>query len=463
VIVGAGVSGLTGAALLAKRGYKVTLIDKNHVVGGYCTSFKRKGYLFDSCDHFINGVGKDEILWEILKELDVQDAIEYENYPISETLVFEDSIYKVPNDIQLLEKKLATDFPEENHGIEEVFEILRILRNREVMSPKFQEYYMMPFESFLNGFIKDDRLFSILVGNYAYIGNIQCPTIIMAYLMGNTKYYPKGGMQRFSDMLAGVAVKHNCEILLKKTVKEMIIEEGAVKGVKLESGACYYADAVISAVDAKHLYDDLVDISLTKRMTESLEAYKPSLSSFVTYIGTEMPMPTNQFDGSLVCIYDGLDANKRIDQDLGFKPDQQVKRLCIAIRQSGTKTTIMANCFAPYHIEGEWSERKKDMEKNLLSRIEKLIPGISQNHDFIESASPKTLERYTGNYEGGSYGFDRDLVQTRLFMKNYKSSIKGLFLVGHTAGGFYSGLAGSVLSAYDVVEYMKKTVLKNEE
>lgn len=58
VIVGSGIGGLTCVALLSKRGYKVLVLEQCYLVGGYCSSFKRRGFVFNSGVESVSG------LWE---------------------------------------------------------------------------------------------------------------------------------------------------------------------------------------------------------------------------------------------------------------------------------------------------------------------------------------------------------------------------------------------------------------
>ena len=51
VIIGAGVSGLVCGCYLAKAGMKVLIAEQHFKPGGYCTSFKRKGFTFDAAAH----------------------------------------------------------------------------------------------------------------------------------------------------------------------------------------------------------------------------------------------------------------------------------------------------------------------------------------------------------------------------------------------------------------------------
>ena len=55
IVTGAGIAGLTAAALLARSGLKVVLLEKQSRPGGYFMGFKRKGFVFDSSIQWING------------------------------------------------------------------------------------------------------------------------------------------------------------------------------------------------------------------------------------------------------------------------------------------------------------------------------------------------------------------------------------------------------------------------
>ena len=47
IVVGGGIAGLTGAALLSKEGYQVTLVEAHSQLGGCAGTFKRGSYTFD--------------------------------------------------------------------------------------------------------------------------------------------------------------------------------------------------------------------------------------------------------------------------------------------------------------------------------------------------------------------------------------------------------------------------------
>jgi len=62
VVVGAGIGGLTCAALLARAGLQVLLVEQHYMVGGYCSTFRRSGYTFDAATHFYPLLGIPETI-----------------------------------------------------------------------------------------------------------------------------------------------------------------------------------------------------------------------------------------------------------------------------------------------------------------------------------------------------------------------------------------------------------------
>ena len=69
IVIGSGISGMTCACALANKGYQVQVFEKQHVLGGYCQSFLRKGFRFGAAVHRVGGtLGRDNVNC-ILKEV----------------------------------------------------------------------------------------------------------------------------------------------------------------------------------------------------------------------------------------------------------------------------------------------------------------------------------------------------------------------------------------------------------
>jgi len=77
IIIGSGMGGLTAGNILAKKGYKVLIIEKHFISGGCTTNFKRKEFTFDASIHLLNGCERGGMIYNILRKFNAQDSIEF--------------------------------------------------------------------------------------------------------------------------------------------------------------------------------------------------------------------------------------------------------------------------------------------------------------------------------------------------------------------------------------------------
>jgi len=75
IIVGAGIGGLVCSALLSKWGYKVLVLEQHYQVGGFCSSFTRRGFVFNSGVEDVVGCGRMDLLPIFLISLGLEKMI----------------------------------------------------------------------------------------------------------------------------------------------------------------------------------------------------------------------------------------------------------------------------------------------------------------------------------------------------------------------------------------------------
>jgi prolycopene isomerase len=75
-IIGAGIGGLTAAALLSKLGFSVCVLEKEPHVGGYLAGFKRKGFRFDTAIHWLNKCNEKGLVSRLFDVLGKDHPIE---------------------------------------------------------------------------------------------------------------------------------------------------------------------------------------------------------------------------------------------------------------------------------------------------------------------------------------------------------------------------------------------------
>src|SRR5215471_6404351 len=118
IVIGAGIGGLVCANLLGRGGMKVLLLEKHYVLGGFCSSFRRKGLLFDAATHFYPLLGNPHTLTgKLLAELDIptewvkMDPVDQFHFPGAEP-------FAVPANFADYIRQLKERFPAESENID---------------------------------------------------------------------------------------------------------------------------------------------------------------------------------------------------------------------------------------------------------------------------------------------------------------------------------------------------------
>ena len=99
----------------------------------------------------------------------------------------------------------------------------------------------------------------------------------------------------------------------------------------------------------------------------------------------------------------------------------------------------------------EYTERKNQVARIFINRLEKLIPGFTEAIEYYEVATSKTVEQFTLNPEGAVYGF----AQTPVRVTSDKiKTIENLYFASAWAklgGGFSGAIYSGYLCAFDIL------------
>ncbi|HUL00047.1 MAG TPA: NAD(P)/FAD-dependent oxidoreductase, partial [Nitrospirota bacterium] len=214
IIIGAGISGLVCGCYLAKAGLGVLILEQHHKPGGYCTSFKRKGFLFDAAAHSFGNYRQGGHVRMILSDLGVSDMITIDRYDPSDVIISSDFKLTLKNDRQASIDELATVFPKEKTNINNFFNFLTASDQLEFTRLKGKTFLHL-----LQNFFHDEKLISALA--LPVFGNGGLPPSLM-YAFNGAKifseflidggYYPRGGIQGLPDALSKIIINNKGKI-----------------------------------------------------------------------------------------------------------------------------------------------------------------------------------------------------------------------------------------------------------
>ncbi len=473
IIIGSGIGGLTCGALLSKRGYKVLLLEQHYLVGGYCSSLRRNGFIFNTGVEDVSGLWEKGPITYLLRELKLNKE---ELFVRNKTkFIFKGNEIEV-NNLEELINSISTLFPDEKENINAFFEeakeayaecykdttygtplpaeiIVKVFGGGALLdypknNPHFYDWMNKSFKQKLDEFFENNDLKTLLSGLLGYLGTTPDKTVASSALTATVSYFlyggffPKGGAQNFADALKKFILDNKGTILLNHKVDEILVNNGAVEGVRV-SDEIFKAPIVVANANAKTTFLELIkENTLPKEFIEYIKGLKMSPSVFMVFLGVDMDLseyPTliHHLDEGF-----GIVINSNADRNLAPKGKASVTLL------------TSANYYEFKEKEKqEYSKMKEDFAKKLIEKAEKVIPNLSKKIIVQDAATPKTFKSYTSMPEGAIYSFDQSIEVKRPF---FKTPIKGLYLASASTfpgGGIEAVVISGMICANDICNW----------
>ncbi len=512
IVIGAGISGLTAAALLARRGRSVLVVDRHYVAGGNATVFKRPGYEFDIGVHYLGQCGPGGTIPNILE---AAGAGGVEFLPLDpdgfDTLVFPDFELCVPSGTERYRERLLELFPSERRAIDDNAKVIAHLAG--LMGPISGPSAMLralphawfvarhastTLGEFLKRRTRDPKLVAALAaegGDYALPpSRVALPMHagLMAHYLGEGAFYPAGGGQIMSDRLAASIEASGGKLLLSTRVTGIGVENGRVTGVTLQNkhlGELFVrAPTVIAGSDIKRLFAELLPSHAVSRATrERARRWRMAPPLAALYLGVRREALAGRTANTNYWVYSGYDLEQEYqraeqarfaDRPFAFisiasLKDPKNQRLAppgiVNLQVMGLApaapeawgVSAREAASGEYSERGEYHEAKADYQARLLRTAERVFPGLSRQIVFSELATPLTHSRYTLSTGGTSYGLAATPEQILWRRPGPKSEIAGLYLCGaSTLAGH--GIMGSMMGGLVAASAISGFSLMNE-
>lgn len=478
VVIGGGVGGLVSGALLAKEGYKVTVLEKNKIIGGGLQSFIRNGHSYTTGMHVFGGFQKDGVLRKLFSYLGIMDRISLapmdEN--ANDVLLFgcDHAEYKFPRGREYFVNYLASLFPEEKDNIWAYVDKLKELsgedalynlREYNVLKLDHSEDFFVSFDQLINKYIQNPRLRSLLHYLAPMFNGIDGETpaylsalISMLHIDGTYQFI--GGSQQLADLLAGVIEESGGKVLPGKKVVEIKVEDHKVMKVVDQDGTSYQADSYISSVHPAVLLDIIDKGAFTKAYVNRLRQNKETVSCFKVFI--EFVAHTYPYSNSTKFFVKDYDQYSKMCSMTQEDWPQGFMFLTPPPQDGPYAKTMEINCMMDYawvkpwenttvgHRGAEYEEWKRLQTEKVIDEMEKIYPGFRNCIKNVYASSPLTIRDYYGNKEGSMYGFHHDCKNLLLSQLSVFTKVKNLFLTGQNVNNH--GLYGVSLTAIQTAE-----------
>ncbi|MGH7150583.1 MAG: phytoene desaturase family protein [Planctomycetota bacterium] len=469
-VVGGGIAGLTAALALASAGRRVAVLEQDRQLGGYVTSFRRRGYTFDSVVDGISGLAPGGPLRRILEYggVDVEGLVL--DLPVARSGYFGEERLDFPAEGGAWRALLEGRFPGEAAALGRLFDSL--LPCFEVASrgtlatlwgegatagiPRghpFVRWRDRTYAELLDeAGAQDPRLRLALCERLMFLGGgpDRVSAVSVANLLGSTWRFGcqriRGGLYRLVNALVAAIREKGGTVRAGQSVEE-VAPEGSGFALESTPGGRLRAAQVLVACDPVAFLDRLWRGPLPGGdALDRARAFPRSGSFFLAYLGVrgrfpEAPASFGVFPDPAWTDF----ADSRLEGNAPTFGVGVATNVDPSLAPEG-RSTVVVHAFVPAGRSLAEEERKRLLGR-ALARLDRLLPGVASRVEWSETAGPATLERYTRNPGGAAYGFAQTPERFRLARDLAAAAPSGIRFAGHWTG-FGGGVLAAALSGY---------------
>ena len=493
VVIGAGIGGLTAAALLARRGYQVVVLDQAIVPGGCASTFKRKGFTFDVGATQVAGLEPGGIHHRIFTELEIDLPEATPCDPACAVyLPGETQPINVWRDRAKWKVERERQFPGSDRFwqlIDNLFQASWAFQARDPVLPPRNiwdlwqltqavrpgtlitlPYTFLTVGDALRGHgLEDDwRLRTFLDLQLKLYSQVDAEETALLYAATalSVSQSPQGlshlhgSMQVLSDRLVEALEKYGGKLLMRHSVEKILVEDGKVKGVlvrnqKNQEGWTELADEIVANVTVQNLVQ-LLGKKAPQGYKQRADKLPEASGAFVVYLGVDEAAIPAGCPPHLQFMYD---ANGLIGEN---------NSLFVSVSRPGDgrapegKGTIIASSFVdpkPWWRSEDsenYGAMKEKYTREAIARLGQFFHLTPETILHQEAATPRTFARYTARDRGIVGGIGQRVPTFGPFGFANRTPVKNLWLVGDSTHPG-EGTAGVSYSALTVVRQIEAT------
>ena len=434
-IIGAGIAGLSAGCYAQMNGFDSRIFELHSIPGGLCTSWRRGDYTFDGAIRYLTGLrphSKVNQLWEELGVLEGQEIHYYDEFVRYEGTDGRTVI--LYTDIDRLEAHLLDLAPGDGQPVHELCEALRQFTRMELpvdLTPTGPLELMQLGQSMLpvlgpalrwrNVTVHEfaerfrDPLLREALPDFFQFAEPDFPMMLLLTTLANMNDreagYPIGGSLPFARALAAQYKRLGGKIHFRSRVGEVLVEQGQrvdrAIGVSLADGSQHRSDLVISAADGRETLFELLGGRYVDERRRSYYAELPVAQSILQIsLGVDADFsgepPALSFPLAEPIALGGIIHDRLVLKHYCFDPTMAPRG----------KSVLTLWCEADYRYwkvlraeRQRYRAAKEQVAEQVIAALERRYPGLREQVEVVDVATPVTYERYTANWRGAFAGW----------------------------------------------------------
>lgn len=454
IIIGAGFCGLTTAALLAKKGFQVTVVEKNHEPGGRAITYREKGFIFDmgpswylmpeAFERFFALFGKKPSDYYKLVRLDPSYRVFYDKndyVDVASKLEENKETFNrcEPDGYAIMKRYLNLAAYQYDvavqHFLYRDYNHLWEFLNRRLILEGIKLKILNSVDTLASKFFSSDKLKKIVEYTMVFIGGSPKQTPAFYSLMSHIDlnlgvWYPLGGMCKIPEALYKLGLELGVEYCFEHEATKIIIENGKAKKVETNKRT-FDCDIVVANGDYVHVENELLEKQYRSYSSGYWQKRVISPSGFILYLGLNKRLKNVRHHNLF------FENNWDEHFDTVFKNPSWPEKFSYYVSVPSLTDPSVAppdheNLFFLIPVAAgleDSDEIREKLFKHVVAHFENLIGQNISNSIVVKKIfSQRDFINLYHSYQGSAFSLAHTLMQTAIFRPSRKSKkVKNLY------------------------------------
>lgn len=474
VVIGAGLSGLVDAILLAETGRKVVVLEQHTIPGGYLQQFHRKGTTFDVGFHYMGSTLPGRPMRQLLEHLRIFDRLKLIPFAADAAIdvVHGARRFGYPARFDRFVEKARACWPHEAAAIDRIvadvervcaeYKWFALRKGRAYRHPRDLDFAPTSFAEYVAPIVGDPWLREVLSFQTFNLGLHAHEIPWVKHTLAFRSNFDltcriDGGGGALVDALVARGRELGVEHRFRSEVVSFACEGRLVRSVETARGERFAAELFIGAGHPKPILRCIRDEDLNPIFKDRVLEMRDARGALQVFL--RLKEPVRSLGAPCVMLHD--------DEEAAGDPPLSVVLVSDPCSLEGTAggarleaMTYMDDApFAawshlPVFKRGpEYERRKRALADRVIRMIAKIAPELPGLVEDVYAATPLSDQWYTRNEHGAVFGVSHDVSQQGMNRPQTRMRLKNLFFTGHSIT--MPGICGVFINAFDTCDMLR--------